>query len=171
MTTMLTVAPMRWSCLVCIALLSCSGSRAVPTSASVDNVDAPDLQGKTVRLSDLHGRVVLLDFWATWCEPCRESLPFYADLQKELGSQGLTVAAVSIDADDGPVRDYFKTPPPFLVLRDPDGAIAERMGVGTMPTSFLIDRGGMPREKLQGFRAEERDSVRAKVMALLQAAR
>ncbi|MFL5393815.1 MAG: TlpA disulfide reductase family protein, partial [Myxococcales bacterium] len=98
-------------------------------------------------------------------------LPFYADLQKELGPQGLTVAAVSIDADDAPVRDYFKTPPAFLVLRDPDGAIAERMGVSTMPTSFLIDRAGAPREKLPGFRAVVRHSVRARIVSLLQAPR
>jgi thiol-disulfide isomerase/thioredoxin len=122
-----------------------------------------------VRIEDLRGRVVLLDFWATWCEPCRESLPFYADLQRELGPQGLTIAAVSIDADDDPVRDYFKMPPAFLVLRDPDSSIAERLGVSIMPTSFLIDRSGVTREKMQGFKPEERESIRARVLALLQA--
>src|SRR3954468_19373275 len=123
-----------------LALVSCSGARAVPAGAPVENVSGRALDGKTVRLEDLRGRVVLLDFWATWCEPCRESLPFYADLQRDLGSQGLTVVAMSIDADDQPVREYFKTPAPFLVLRDPEGSVAERMGVSTMPTSFLIDR-------------------------------
>jgi thiol-disulfide isomerase/thioredoxin len=161
---------MRSSLVLCLALLSCSGSRPVPSSAPLANVAAPGLDGKTVRIEDLRGRVVLLDFWATWCEPCRESLPFYADLQRELGPQGLTIAAISIDADDEPVREYFKTPPPFLVLRDPDSSIAERMGVSTMPTSFLIDRSGVTREKLQGFKAEERESIRARVVALLQAA-
>ena len=100
----------------------------------------------------------------------RWSLPFYADLQRELGPKGLSVVAVSIDADDDPVREYFKTPPPFLVLRDPDSSVAERMGVSIMPTSFLLDRSGVTREKLQGFKAEERESIRSRVVELLQAA-
>jgi thiol-disulfide isomerase/thioredoxin len=161
---------MRSALLLSLALLSCSGSRPVPSGAPLANIAAPGLDGKTVRIEDLRGRVVLLDFWATWCDPCRESLPFYADLQRELGPQGLTVAAVSIDADDDPVRDYFKTPPAFLVLRDPDSSIAERLGVSIMPTSFLVDRSGVTREKMQGFKAEERESIRARVVALLQAA-
>ena len=162
---------MRLGALLAIGLLgACAGESKSDYGRRPDwSVKLPG--GKTVSAADYDQKVVIVDFWATWCEPCRESLPFYADLQKELGPQGFTVAAVSIDADDAQVRDYFKTPPPFLVLRDPDGAIAERMGVSTMPTSFLIDRGGTPREKLQGFRADERDSVRAKVMALLQAGR
>jgi thiol-disulfide isomerase/thioredoxin len=160
---------MKSACLVCFVLLSCSGSRPVPAGAPLENVAAPGLDGKTVRISDLRGRVVLLDFWATWCEPCRESLPFYADLQREFGPQGFTVAAVSIDADDDPVREYFgKAPPPFLVLRDPDGTIAERMGVNTMPTSFLLDRAGVPREQLQGFKAADRESIRKRVISLLE---
>jgi thiol-disulfide isomerase/thioredoxin len=161
---------MRSSLFLCLAVLSCSGSRPVPSGAPLANIAAPGLDGKTVRIEDLRGRVVLLDFWATWCEPCRESLPFYADLQRELGPRGLTIAAISIDADDDPVREYFKTPPPFLVLRDPDSAIAERLGVSVMPTSFLLDRSGVTREKMQGFKADERESIRARVVALLQAA-
>jgi cytochrome c biogenesis protein CcmG, thiol:disulfide interchange protein DsbE len=160
---------MRWSLLFFLAVASCSGSRPVPSGARLEDVSARGLDGKTVRIADLRGRVVLLDFWATWCEPCRESLPFYADLQKDLGPQGLTVAAISIDDDDDPVRSYFKTPPPFLVLRDPEGQIAERMGVSTMPTSFLLDRAGVVRQKLEGFQSEERDAVRARILALLQA--
>src|SRR5438105_14608083 len=139
---------MRSVFLACLALASCSGSRPVPGGMPLDDVAAHGLDGKTVRIADLRGRIVLLDFWATWCEPCRESLPFYADLQRELGPQGLTIAAISLDADDDPVREYFKTPPPFTVLRDPDGSIAERMGVSIMPTSFLLDRSGVTREKL-----------------------
>jgi len=151
-----------------LALVSCSGARPTPGGVPVQGLAAPGLDGKTVRIEDLRGRVVLIDFWATWCDPCRESLPFYADLQRELGPKGLTIAAISIDADDDPVREYFKTPPPFLVLRDPDGSIAERMGVSIMPTSFLLDRSGVTREKLQGFKEEEKESIRARIAALLQ---
>src|SRR5438270_7747172 len=160
---------MRFLLLLAVALVSCSSARTVPAGVQVSNVSGRGLDGKTVRIEDLRGRVVLLDFWATWCEPCRESLPFYADLQRELGPQGLSIVAMSTDADDDPVRDYFKTPPPFLVLRDPDGAVAERMGVSTMPTSFLLDRSGVTREKRQGFKEEEKEAIRARIAALLQA--
>jgi cytochrome c biogenesis protein CcmG/thiol:disulfide interchange protein DsbE len=161
---------MRSTLLACLALVSCSGARPMPAGVPLQGVAARGLDGKTVRIENLRGRVVLIDFWATWCDPCRESLPFYADLQRELGPKGLTIAAISIDADDDPVREYFKMPPPFLVLRDPDGSLAERMGVSIMPTSFLLDRSGVTREKLQGFKAEEKESVRARIAALLQEA-
>jgi cytochrome c biogenesis protein CcmG/thiol:disulfide interchange protein DsbE len=160
---------MRWSLLACLALVSCASGRPAPTGVPLQGVAAPGLDGKTVRIEDLRGRVVLMDFWATWCDPCRESLPFYADLQRELGPKGLTIAAISIDADDEPVHEYFKTPPPFLVLRDPDGSIAERMGVSTMPTSFLLDRSGVTQEKMQGFKEEEKEAIRTRIAALLQA--
>ena len=159
---------MRSLLVACVVLVSCSSARPTPTGVPVQGLAAPGLDGKTVRIEDLRGRVVLVDFWATWCDPCRESLPFYADLQRELGPKGLTIAAISIDADDGPVREYFKTPPPFLVLRDPDGSLAERMGVSIMPTSFLLDRSGVRRETMQGFKEEEKESIRARIAALLQ---
>jgi len=159
---------MRSLLVACLMVVSCSSARPVPAGTAVQGIAAPALDGKTVRIEDLRGRVVLMDFWATWCDPCRESLPFYADLQRELGPKGLTIAAISIDADDEPVREFFKTPPPFLVLRDPDGSIAERMGVSIMPTSFLLDRDGVTREKRQGFKEEEKEAIRARITALLQ---
>src|SRR5256885_2627834 len=162
---------MRATLPLCLVLLSCSGARPLPAGVPLRDLSARGLDGKTVRIEDLRGRVVLIDFWATWCDPCRESLPFYAGLQRDLGPKGLTIAAISIDADDDPVREYFKTPPPFLVLRDPDSSVAERLGVSIMPTSFLLDRSGVTREKLHGFKPGDRESIRARVVELLQAPR
>lgn len=107
-------------------------------------------------LSQDKGHVVLLDVWATWCDPCRDSLPLYADLQKQYGPKGLKVYAVNIDADSAVV-------PPFLeglkvelpVLLDPEARASESvLKVKVMPTSFLIDRQGRVRQVHEGFADE-----------------
>ena len=157
---------MKWSWL--LLACSCASSRPLPDRAALAGVSLAKLDGGSSPIADLRGRVVLLDFWATWCEPCKEALPFYAQLQRELGERGFTVAAVSVDADDAPVRQYFAgSPPPFLVLRDPDGDVAQRMGVSVMPTSFLLDRAGEPKFRNQGFTAADQQAIRARVLSLL----
>lgn len=157
---------MKWSWL--LLACACASSRPLPDRNTVAGVSLARLGGGRSTIADLRGRVLLLDFWATWCEPCKEALPFYAQLQRELGDRGLTVAAVSVDADDAPVQQYFaKAPPPFLVLRDPDGELAQRMGVSIMPTSFLLDRAGEPRFRQQGFTLADQETIRARVLSLL----
>lgn len=112
--------------------------------------------GAPWRLKDLEGRVVLLDVWATWCDPCRDSLPLYADLQKQYGPQGLSVVTVSVDADPAVV-------PPFLaqlkvdlpVLTDPGAAQVEPLlKVQVMPSTYVIDRTGRLRFFHEGFAGE-----------------
>jgi thiol-disulfide isomerase/thioredoxin len=141
-----------------IALLACAhGQRPVVL---------PTLSGKELRLADLRGRVVLLDFWATWCEPCKLSLPFYARLQREL--RGLEVVAASTDEADEDVRKFLaQAPLPFTIARDPDGRVAEELGVQLMPTTFLLDRAGKVRFRHVGFSPDSEGALRREVELLL----
>jgi len=141
-----------------IALLGCAhGPRSVVL---------PTLSGQEVRLADLRGRVVLLDFWATWCEPCKLSLPFYARLQREL--RGLEVVAASTDEDDEDVRKFLaQTPLPYTIARDPAGRIADELGVELMPTTFLLDRAGNVRFRHVGAAPDSEAALRREVQQLL----
>lgn len=150
--------------------LACASARPLPDREQLARVALPKLGNGTTALADLRGRVVLLDFWATWCEPCKEALPFYVELQRELAGRGFTVAAVSVDSgDDESVRRYFGAGgPQLLILRDRDGQLAERLGVQTMPTSFLLDRSGEAQFRLEGFSAGDRETIRSRILSLLE---
>ncbi|MGB7133616.1 MAG: TlpA disulfide reductase family protein, partial [Candidatus Sulfotelmatobacter sp.] len=103
----------------------------------------PDLTGKKIDLSSYRGKVVLLDFWATWCDPCREEIPDFIDLQKKYGSQGLQIIGVSMDDAPGPVRDFdrrFKMNYPVVMGNAKTGELYG--GVLGLPITFLIERDG-----------------------------
>jgi thiol-disulfide isomerase/thioredoxin len=108
------------------------------------------------KLSSERGQVVLLDVWATWCEPCRDSLPLYQDMQKEFGPKGLKVLALNVDADPGQIPKFLaETKLQLDILLDPNAEYAENtLKVKVMPTALLIDRKGRVRSVHEGF-AEE----------------
>jgi cytochrome c biogenesis protein CcmG, thiol:disulfide interchange protein DsbE len=102
----------------------------------------PGRQG-TVALDSLRGRVVLVDFWASWCAPCRASFPWLGEIQKRYGAGGLTVVGINLDKERGDAEAFLaRFPAPFTVAFDPRGATAESFGVAAMPSSFLLDRTG-----------------------------
>lgn len=110
----------------------------------------PEEPGRTVRLSEYRGRVVLLNIWATWCDPCRREMPSIERLYQELSPRGLAVVAVSVD-DAGAEADirafaqeYGLT---FEIWHDPTGAIQQAYQLIGVPQSFVIDRGGVIRKK------------------------
>ena len=109
--------------------------------------------GTPYRLADDRGSVVLLDVWATWCDPCRESLPFYEDVAKQFAPRGLKVYAISVDADAAVIAPFVQELKLTLpVLHDPEATMAERtLKVKQMPTSFLIDRRGVVRRVHEGL--------------------
>lgn len=119
-----------------------------PGSKSV-SFSLPDLKGAMRQLPE--GEVVLLNFWATWCPPCRREIPSMVQLHDRLASRGLKVVSVSVDQrlDDltGFVQEYKM---PFEVLHDADSAVSHRYGVFRYPESFLIDRHGVVRQHLVG---------------------
>jgi len=115
----------------------------------VENFKLPDLKG------DLHsipkGEVVLLNFWATWCPPCRQEMPSMIALSKKYESQGLKVIAVSVDRDATALKNFvdeYKIP--FLVLNDADSVISSGYGVFRYPETFLIDREGRVQAHMLG---------------------
>jgi peroxiredoxin len=108
----------------------------------------PDLSRKTVTLSSYRGKVVLLDFWATWCEPCREETPHFVDLQNKYGPQGLQILGVSMDDSPEPVRDFaqqFHVNYPLVMGTAKTGQIYG--GILGLPVIYLIDREGYIRAR------------------------
>jgi peroxiredoxin len=102
-----------------------------------------DLSGRKLTLADYRGKVVLLNFWATWCGPCREEVPEFVDLQSKYRDQGLVVIGISMDDDPAPVREFYERYRMNYPVAMGDDALAERFGgIIGLPTSFIIQRDG-----------------------------
>jgi cytochrome c-type biogenesis protein len=135
---------------------------------------APDIQLKTVdgkpfRLSDLRGRVVLLNFWATWCIPCRAEIPELNAMQRELEGSGLTIIGASWDDTQDLIEDFQKEiRQDYMVLLDGETVQQQFGGIPSLPTTYIIDREGRIREKIIGGR--DREGFEASVKPLLDEA-
>ncbi len=119
-------------------------------------------------LNHLRGQVIYVDFWASWCVPCRQSFPWMKQMQQLYEREGLTVVAVNLDRDRADAERFLQRyPPAFSVQFDPQGALAEQYQVAGMPTSVLIDRHGVTRFRHIGFRPADRSSYEREVRLLL----
>ncbi len=147
---------------------------ALPALALSSGDRAPDIglrdtNGRMVQMRALRGKVVLVDFWASWCEPCREEMPVLNRLQREYREQGLVVVGVNIDRDEANMTRFLRrTPVSFRVVHDSGGqTVAERFEPPRMPSSYLIDRRGVVRHVHEGFRASDASTLEEHVRALL----
>jgi thiol-disulfide isomerase/thioredoxin len=114
---------------------------AEPIAAS--EFELVDLVGRPFRLRDLRGRVVLLNFWATWCAPCREEMPALERLARELGPRGLTIVGVNVKESKHAVEAFAREHElSFPLLLDGDGRVSARYQVFALPVTFLVDRRG-----------------------------
>lgn len=121
-----------------------------------------------VTLSQFRGQVVYVDFWASWCGPCRKSFPWMSDLQDRYKAQGLKVIAINLDSDRALGEKFLaRYPARFTVAYNPQGDIAETYGVTGMPTSYLVDREGRIHAEHLGFRESELADVETQIRALL----
>ena len=119
-------------------------------------------------LTAYRGKVIYLDFWASWCDPCRESFPFMDRIQREWGGRGLVVIAVNVDTERRLAADFLAaTPVDFSIAYDPEGKLAEQWKLEGMPTTVLIGRDGTARSQRVGFRHADETSVREAVARLL----
>jgi len=156
--------PFRWLRPGALLLLAATLLTAAGRDDPAPGVELKDQSGKTFRLADFKGQVVLVDFWASWCGPCRKSLPELDGLQDRFASQGVKVVGISLDADEGDASSFLeKVPVRFTILRDPAGQTGEAFAVVAMPTTFLIDRQGRIAARFEGgaHAREEADAVAA----------
>jgi len=136
--------------------------------------DAPDftlqsLEGKNVRLSDFRGQVVLLNFWASWCGPCRQEMPILDEIHNHYKSLGFTVLGVNLDAKSKKAIGYLKdTPVTFPVLLDPKGDVSGEYGVQAMPSTVIIDKDGKVRFLHQGYKSGYEDDYKKQIKSLLR---
>ncbi len=145
-------------------LLGCTDKRAPSSGAAAADFTLQDLNGKNVRLSDYKGKVVILDFWATWCPPCRASIPGLEKLFKTYKDKGLVILAVSLDQGEWDSvksfgAEYGIT---YTILKGNDD-ISDKYQVRTIPMLLVIDKEGRITKRYMGFGNDEdlENSVKA----------
>ena len=127
-----------------------SGSRPPHIGAPAPDFTVQDDQ-RSITLSQLRGKTVVLNFWATWCAPCVEEMPSLVQMQQKLGSNGIEVVAVSIDDDEQAYRKFLKDHDIDLTtVRDPQKKSASLYGTFKWPETYIIDRNGVVRRKFIG---------------------
>ncbi len=126
-----------------------------------------DVHGQTISSEQFKGKIVVVDFWATWCGPCRTEIPGYVDLQRKYGKEGLVIVGVSLDQAGPQVVEEFvkKFGVNYQMVMGDDAMVAAFGGMDAIPTTFLIDRAGQIRDRKMG--AEPTDIYEKKVTALL----
>ncbi len=148
-----------------------SVTRGLPSMGSVSpSFQLLDLKGNQISLSDYNGKVVLLNFWATWCAPCRVEMPAMESLYQDLHQDGLEVLAISIDPQGMVVTRPFQEAMglTFPILHDSDYRVGAAYGARTLPMTYLIDRKGIIRQRIFGARDWNGVDARQLIRSLLQ---
>lgn len=149
---------------LCCAMILTSGVFAAEPAPDFKLASAKGM----VELGKLKGKVVYVDFWASWCTPCRKSFPWMNELNKKYKDQGLEVVAVNLDKSREPIDEFLaKTPAEFTIAYDPSGTAASSYKVAGMPSSYLIDRNGQLQVSHIGFRDKDKEEMESKIKELL----
>src|SRR5258706_9371226 len=132
------------------------------------DVALPDAQGTVIALETLRGKVVYVDFWASWCGPCRRSFPWMNELHERYAGRGLIIVAVNVDKKRADAERFLaQYPAAFAVVFDPAGALPQAYAVPGMPTSYLVDARGNIVHVEPGFHDDQRAALEARIRSLL----
>ncbi|KZY43639.1 redoxin [Oleiphilus sp. HI0081] len=156
--------------LVTAALLSLSGlSSAEQLSGAAPDFTLKSNQGSNIRLEELKGEVVMLNFWASWCGPCRQEMPLMNDIFAKYEDLGFTILAVNVDEDSADADRFLKAlPVDFPVVYDSTSKVSEMYEVDAMPTTVMIDRDGNKRFLHRGYKPGYEEEYANQVKQLIR---
>jgi cytochrome c biogenesis protein CcmG/thiol:disulfide interchange protein DsbE len=142
---------LRWIVTAASCLMLCADATAAKVGDVAPTFSRADLGGNQMRLADYRGKIVLLNFWATWCAPCRKEMPLFSQWQNEYGAKGLQIIGVSMDDESAAVKEFLAERPVTYRILMSDAKLGEDFGgVLGLPLSFLIDPQGRIVAKYQG---------------------
>jgi peroxiredoxin len=145
------------------------GANAVQIGTSAPDFSLSDPKGTVVTFKQLRGKVVFLDFWAPWCDPCREELPALDALYKKYGKDGFEVIGIDVDSSEKLLVEFLqKVPVTFTVLIDKKGVIKREYSIRTLPAAFIIGRDGVIRYVHMGFGKEFLQMYEKEIAELLK---
>jgi peroxiredoxin len=161
-------SPFTFPMLAVLLLVASSATAANPEPKPAPDFKLPSRSGEAVRLADLKGQVVMINFWATWCGPCRQEMPLLEQIHAKYEPLGFTLLGVNVEPDSaGAVKWLEKVPVSFPILFDTANAVAAQFGVEGMPSSVFVDREGRMRYVHRGYKpgdeAEYADLIRSLV--------
>ena len=154
---------------VAAALMAATLTTALPSDAASPSTPPKSAQASEINWQSYQGKVVLVDFWASWCEPCRQSFPWMQSMQDKYGKDGLVIVAINVDRDPAKAANFLKNyQPNFQIRYDAAGAVASQFKVQGMPSSYIIGRNGQPVAKHQGFFQAKQADYEAELVRLLK---
>jgi thiol-disulfide isomerase/thioredoxin len=146
----------------------CTAQAAQEGQSTPDCPSALTESGDKLALNAIKNKVVLIDFWATWCPPCQKSMPFFNELHTQYLKDGFEIVAINVDEDSETAREFLKAHPvAYKTAFDPSGDCPGIFDVKAMPSSYLVDKTGKIRQIHLGFRDEDQAVLREQISALL----
>ncbi|MDZ4730252.1 MAG: TlpA disulfide reductase family protein [Xanthomonadales bacterium] len=154
--------------IACMALLTTTASLALEPGDKAPDFTLPVLQqGNLKSLSDYRAEIVYVDFWASWCGPCRQSLPLYESLFQEFAGQGVKFLAINLDEHEQDAVNFLaEHPVSYTVLRDAAAHTPEAWQIKAMPTSFLLDESSRVVKLWAGFEPSHLQEIRNAILEL-----
>jgi len=139
------------------------------TPAAAPDFSLTDSEGKVVSLSDMRGKVVLINFWATWCGPCRQEMPILEALYKRYETLGFTLLGVNVEENSSDAVSFLKeTPVTFPILYDPDNDVSRLFDVAAMPSTVIVDRDGKMRFLHHGYQPGYENAYQDQIRELIR---
>jgi peroxiredoxin len=162
------IAPVILLGLLCLGPWFKAQAGALDAGSKMPEIGLSDLSGKSVTAASLGGKVVVVDFWATWCAPCREELPVLQKLYKKYAGEGLVVVGVSVDKEQDNIKQFLqKMPLSFPIVHDSAHSVSSRFAPPRMPSSYIVDRKGIVRFVHGGYRADDAVEFEKQIQSLL----